>query len=312
MNIISFYKKFPTEESCREDFKQQREAKGIVCYKCGSIHHKWKKNRSQWECKKCGHRTTLRSGTVMHGSKLPFMYWYITMHLITSTKKSFSALELQRQLGHNRYQPIWEMLHKLRNVMGQRDSEYQLSGSIELDEGFFATERDITEKGKPLKRGRGSQTKSKVLVMAESTPVSDSKRPVKKSVRYIKMLVIPNLKADTINVEVSENIINESDLTTDDSTSYVNLHKYVKEHVSQVIQPKEVGKVLPWVHLVISNSKRLLLNTYHNVKKEFLQSYLNEFCYKFNRRNMNTFDRLLVACVNYETEFKHIPYRKSA
>jgi hypothetical protein len=50
--------------------------KGIVCPKCGCIHHYWKKNRSEWECKKCGHRTTLISGTIMHGSKLPFRYLY--------------------------------------------------------------------------------------------------------------------------------------------------------------------------------------------------------------------------------------------
>lgn len=93
-----------------------------------------------YECKKCSFRTTLRSGTVMHGSKLPFRYWFIAMHLLTSTKKSFSAREIQRQLSHKRYQPIWGMLHKLRQAMGKRDELYQLGGSIELDEGFFSTE----------------------------------------------------------------------------------------------------------------------------------------------------------------------------
>ncbi|MEE1546235.1 MAG: IS1595 family transposase [Prevotella pectinovora] len=311
MNLISFTKSFPNEESCRQHLKQQREKQGVVCSKCGCIHHYWKKNRNEWQCKKCGHRTTLTSGTVMHGTKLPIMYWYIAMHLLTSTKKSFSALELQRQLGHNRYQPIWELMHKLRNVMGQRDAEYQLCGAIELDEGFFTTQVDESEKDKPLKRGRGSQKKAKVLVMAESTPVEDSKKKVKKQVGHIKMVVIPNLKASTIDVEVTENIKKESSLTTDASSSYVNFNDLVDEHTPQVIEPKDIGKVLPWVHIVISNAKRLLLDIYHDVKTEFLQSYLNEFCYKFNRRNMNCFERLMVACVNYKTEFKHIPYRNS-
>lgn len=310
MNLISFTKQFPNEESCRQHLKEQREKQGIVCSKCGHIHHYWKKNRNEWQCKKCGHRTTLTSGTVMHGSKLPIMYWYIAMHLLTSTKKSFSALEMQRQLGHNRYQPIWELMHKLRNVMGQRDAEYQLCGSIELDEGFFSTQRDETEKGKPLKAGRGSQKKAKVLVMAESTPVEGSKMNIKKQVGHIKMVVIPNLKASTIDVEVIDNIKKESSLITDASSSYVHFKNLVGEHTSQVIAPKEVGKVLPWVHIVISNAKRLLLDIYHDVKSEFLQSYLNEFCYKFNRRNINCFERLMFACVSYQTEFKHIPYRK--
>lgn len=311
MNLISFTKQFPNEESCRQHLKEQREKQGIVCSKCGCVHHYWKKNRNEWQCKKCGHRTTLTSGTVMHGTKLPIMYWYIAMHLLTSTKKSFSALEMQRQLGHNRYQPIWELMHKLRNVMGQRDAEYQLCGSIELDEGFFSIQRDETEKDKPLKAGRGSQKKAKVLVMAESTPVEGSKKNIKKQVGHIKMIVIPNLKAPTIDVEVSDNIKKESSLMTDASTSYVHFKNLVGEHTSQVIPPKEVGKVLPWVHVVISNAKRLLLDIYHDVKSEFLQSYLNEFCYKFNRRNMDCFERLMVACVSYQTEFKHISYRNS-
>lgn len=278
MNLISFTKQFPNEESCRQHLKEQREKQGIVCSKCGCTHHYWKKNRNEWQCKKCGHRTTLTSGTVMHGTKLPIMYWYIAMHLLTSTKKSFSALEMQRQLGHNRYQPIWELMHKLRNVMGQRDAEYQLCGSIELDEGFFSTQRDETEKDKPLKAGRGSQKKAKVLVMAESTPIEGSKMNIKKQVGHIKMIVIPNLKASTIDVEVIDNIKKESSLITDASSSYVHFKNLVNEHTSLVIEPKEVGKVLPWVHIVISNAKRLLLDIYHDVKTEFLQSYLNEFC----------------------------------
>jgi hypothetical protein len=78
------------------------------------------------------------------------------MYLLTATKKSFSAKEIQRQLGHNRYQPIWEMLHKIRAVMGLRDDEYQISGEIELDEGFYeSVSLSPTKENK--KRGRGSQ-----------------------------------------------------------------------------------------------------------------------------------------------------------
>jgi hypothetical protein len=90
-------------------------------------------------------------------------------------KKSFSALEQQRQFGHNRYEPVWLMLHKLRDVMGQRDKEYQLTDVIDLDEGFFSTVTIDSEKTEPLKRGRGSQKKSKVLVMVESIPVEGVK-----------------------------------------------------------------------------------------------------------------------------------------
>jgi hypothetical protein len=107
----------------------------------------WKKEKESYECKKCRRRQSLRANTVIHGSQLPFRYWFISIHLLTSTKKSFSASELQRQLGHKRYEPIWKMLHKLRGIMGHRDELYTLSGVIELDEGFFSTEIREEEKG---------------------------------------------------------------------------------------------------------------------------------------------------------------------
>jgi hypothetical protein len=121
MNLIDFMEHYPDEQSCRDAFRSYRDREGVVCRKCGCTDHYWKRDKQLYQCKKCGFRTTLRSGTVMHASKMPFRYWFIAMHLLTGTKKSFSAKEVQRQLGHKRYQPIWEMLHKLRAVMGLRD-----------------------------------------------------------------------------------------------------------------------------------------------------------------------------------------------
>jgi len=101
---------------------------------------------------------------------LPFRYWFLAIHLLTSTKKSFSAAKLQRQLGHKRFEPIWTLLHKLREIMGKNEM-YSLSGEIERD-------------------------KSKVLVMAESQPIKRkiTKNGSPKQVRYIKMIVINDLK----------------------------------------------------------------------------------------------------------------------
>ena len=166
MTLIDFIKEFPDEASCKLKFKQYRERVGVICIKCGGVSHYWKSDKESYECKNCGYRQSLKANTVMHKSKLSFRYWFVAIHLITSTKKSFSAKEIQRQLGHKRYHPIWHMMHKIRSAMGKRDGEYLLAGWIELDEGFFSTEVSDTEKDNPLKRGRGSQKKSKVLVMA--------------------------------------------------------------------------------------------------------------------------------------------------
>jgi len=303
MKLLEFYKNYPDEESCKLAFKKYREQEGVICKKCGNKTHYWKKNREQWECKKCAHRTTLKSGTVMHGSKLPFQYWFIAMHLITSTKKTFSAKELQRQLGHKRYEPIWAMLHKLRIVMGRRDEEYMLNDEVELDEGFFETVSITRDKKEPLKRGKGSQKQTTVLVATESKPVEDSEKSKKynkkKQVRFIKMQTIYSYKKDDMEVAVTDIIEKGSNIISDDSNSYNNLKNNYK-HEGQVIPKNKINEILPWVHTAISNAKRLFLDVHHRIDDDFLQSYLNEFCFKFNRRYFdNLFERLLITAVSY-------------
>lgn len=316
MKIFEFNKYFPDEAACRQRFREWRDKEGVACQHSGSHDVVWLESKQQYQCKHCRHRTTLRSGTVMHGSKLPFMYWFIAMHLLTATKKSISAAELQRQLGHKRYQPVWELLHKLRSVMGKRDDKYTLKGCIELDEGFFSTEIPKEKKHEKLKAGAGSQRKSKVMVIAESMPAE--KEPKKgqktKAVSHIKMIVIPDEKAKTIDAAAAKAIDKDARLTTDDHRSYVHFKDMFTEHQSQVIDPKDIGRVLPWIHIAISNAKTLLADMYHGVKPEFLQEYLNEFCYKFNRRYFgeDLFDRLVMISATYRTDFRHRTYRKTA
>ncbi len=139
--------------------------------------------------------------------------------------------------------------------------------------------------------------KSKVLVMAESIPaegkVTKSGNPRK--VGHIKMFVIDNLKSETIDEKVIRYIKKDSTIDSDDSTRYSNLKNLVEKHRPKVIPKEHVGKLLPWVHIGISNAKRLLLNTFHDIQPEFLQSYFNEYCYMFNRRSFGEmkFDRLM-------------------
>lgn len=313
MKLFEFEKYYPTEESCRIKFRDIRMKEGVVCSKCGCTHHYWKTDKEMFQCKKCGHRQSLRANTVMHGSKLPFRYWFIAMHLITATKHSFSAAELKRQLGHKRYQPIWELLHKLRSIMGQRDDKYTLSGSIELDEGFFTTEIPDKQKNERLKAGVGSQRKTKVIVMAESAEENNPRNINKpKKVGYIKMFVIPDLKSSTIDDKAVNSISPDSCIITDASSSHHNFKNLFNEHKSQVISPKDIGKVLPWVHIAISNAKTLMADIYHGVKAKFLQGYLNEYCYKFNRRYFgeDLFERLMLIGICYRTNFKHQIYNK--
>ena len=87
--------------ACKAEFRRLREKQGVICKKCNSKdEYWWLKSKELYECKNCGFRMSLKSGTVMENSKLTYQYWFIAMHLMTATKKTISALEMQKQLGH--------------------------------------------------------------------------------------------------------------------------------------------------------------------------------------------------------------------
>jgi len=185
---------------------------------------------------------------------------------------------------------------------------------MKLDDAYFSTEIHQELKDKPLKRGRGSQSKIKVLVIAESEFVENPQKGRKpKRVSPIKMQVISDLKSNTITNIVKEQVDKSAELTTDDSTSYTKLIEHVNSHVAKVVEPEMIPIILPCVHIAIGNAKQLFLNVHHHIKTEYLQFYLNEFCYKFNRRYFGEkiFDRLLIAAVSYSPDFKSKIYNRT-
>ena len=304
MNLFNFSERFKTEKDCIDYFKAKREQLGVICKECNNSEHYWKSDKQLFQCKKCGFRTTLQSGTLLENSRLPLLYWFKAIHLLTATKKTFSANEVQKQLKHKRYEPIWKMLHKIRKAMGIRDSKYNLSEFIEIDEGFFETVNNKDIKNEPRKRGRGSQKQAKVLVLIESKPVVDKPEKYKykpdRQVGHIKMIVMPDLQADSININVAKNVDKDTIVLSDAYTGYNKLEEVIKEHrIVNTSQIKEVHKVLPWVHSAIGNAKKILQGIHHLNHRDYLQSYLNEYCYKYNRRYFgeNLFERLLIACI---------------
>jgi len=311
MKILEFFNKYPNEKSCKSAFKRCREKEGVICKKCGEREHYWLKTKELYECKNCHFRMSLKSGTVMENSKLPFQYWFIAMHLMTATKKSISALEVQAQIGHKYYEPIWAMMHKIRRVLSEREDSYNLEGEIELDEGFYSTSfsfdiNEFTGVKETLKRGKGSQKKSKVLVMASfnKVPIAEfnsKKYKTPRKLKYLKMKVVDDLESNTINSEVKKAIKKDSVVHTDGFKSYDKLPKIIDSHIKYNLQYDNSDKVLPWVHKAITNSKNLLKAIHHCINPEYLQNYLDEFCYKHNRRYFynRVFDRALIAAVSY-------------
>lgn len=169
-----------------------------------------------------------------------------------------------------------------------------------MDEGYFTIE--ASERGtRTQKAGRGSKTKSNVMVMAESTVLEDlDTGKVERQCRYFKAKVLEGHKAEGTDDTFEKAIDDEKTIVfTDKSTSYVNIADYVKIHMSEKSNGQTTKETLKWVHIAISNAKRNFVGTYHKIKKKYLQLYLNEFVYKLNRRYFGEriFDRLVIASI---------------
>lgn len=295
MKLSEIFRRYSTEQKSKLAFKEWRDKEGVRCKKCWGLDHYWKQDKWQYECKACKFRTTLRSGTVMQGSRMSYQDWMVVIGFMSATKKSFSALEMQRQLGHKRYEPIWLMMHKLRVCMGRRDDKYRLDGQIEIDEGFFESHR---EKGKPtFKR----QVAVMVMIESESVkePSKNKTRPQRKA-GYLKMKVLEKRTQESIAGEMNIHVRKSGEAITDGGGNYKKLDTIIAGHTGYNCgDSADSHKVLPWVHIAISNAKKICLGIHHSIKRDYMQNYLNEFCYKFNRRYMTSilFERLMIACV---------------
>ncbi|SHM29954.1 hypothetical protein [Flavobacterium chilense] len=137
MELREYFEKYHNEETCIEEFKNKRLDNGLICRICSSNLHSFRRVDLKFQCKKCGNRIGLRSGTVMENSNLPIRYWMICIELMTLSKRKFSILQLQYLLGHKRYHPIWLMVQKIRLVMQKRDEKYTLRAYSEFDSEFL-------------------------------------------------------------------------------------------------------------------------------------------------------------------------------
>jgi hypothetical protein len=144
MELRKFFEKYANEETCIEDFKNKRLKQGLICKKCQHNAHSFRKVDLKFQCKKCGNRMSLRSGTVMENSNLPIKYWMICIELMTLSKRKFSILQIQYLLGHKRYEPIWLMVQKINLVMRKRDEKYTLKAYSEFDSEFLKEIEKLT------------------------------------------------------------------------------------------------------------------------------------------------------------------------
>jgi transposase-like protein len=182
------------------------------------------------------------------------------------------------------------MCQKIRHAMGERDKHYQLGGIVELDEAFFGAP---TEGGK---RGRGTD-KTAVFV---SVSLTEEGKP-----RFAKMRVVnPDdgecVDSETVIKFADESLAKGSSIRTDGLNIYNKLSENGYTHEPKEFDTKKQPEHLHWTHIIISNVKALIKGTFHGLEPLHLQRYLNEFCYRFNRRwfKSGIFSHLLNTCAS--------------
>jgi len=280
VSLLDFLDRFPTDEECYDYLISVRFPGGFTCPNCASPRSGIITTRGLWQCKGCRNQVSLTAGTMFHRTRTSLRLWFLAVFLISRDKRGHSALQLSKELRIP-YERAWLMLHKIRSAMGQRDSLYRLDGAVELDEAFFGAPD-------PASRGRGTR-RQKALVAVSLT--SDAKP------RFAKILMADRLDSRCVERFSKWAIQPGSHVRTDGLKVYRCLNRnYMHEPLVAAGRPKD--QLLKWVHITISNAKSFIAGTFHGLDRKHLQKYLDEFCYRYNRRYYEDelFDRLLAAC----------------
>ena len=261
----TFMKQYSTEKQCREYLANLRWTSGYVCPRC-SCRHAYQLANGRYQCAKCRYQVSVTAGTVLHKTHMPLTQWFLAFYFVCQDKRGISAVQLAAMLGTT-YKTAWFMLRRLRTAMGQRDETHQLSGIIEFDDSYFGG----PSVGK--KRGRGTE-KAKVFV---ALSLDERGNP-----RFVKMRVTPNIKQASVKKFAHTAFADGSVIHSDGYRSYIPaLTGYTHEYKSY--DPN--SGLLHWLHVVISNAKAFILGTYHGLPKKNLQSYLDEYSFRFCRRH---------------------------
>ena len=283
----AFVKMFGDNAACATYLERVRWPNGFVCPACQQQQEPWRQTRGRLVCPACHHQSTVTAGTIFDKTRTPLTTWFDAAWHVTTAKNGMSAKTLEQTMGIS-YQVAWHMLHRFRVAM-VRASREQLSGEVEVDETMIGG----VETGS--KRGRG--TSKEIVVLAV-----EIKQP--KGFGRIRMRHVPNASAKSLRTFVRETIVANSILCTDGWKGYNGLSsEYVHRQTILSASDDPAHVAMPGVHQVASLLKRWLLGTHQGAfSKEHLQSYLEEFTFRFNRRTSHSrgqlFHRLLEQAVS--------------
>jgi len=280
-----FVEMFPDNEACAVYLEQLRWPSGFTCPACEITTDPWRQTRGRLVCSACRNQASATSGTILDKTRTPLTTWFEAAWHVTTAKNGHSAKTLERTLS---YRTTWAMLQRYRVAMVRSERE-RLSGTVEIDESFVG---GVEQGGK---RGRG--TSKPVVVIAVEV-----KEP--KGFGRVRMRHIPDASGARLMPFVCDVVVQGAVVNTDGWAGYNDLPKQGYTHQKTVLSssgdPAHVS--MPGVHRVASLLKRWILGTHQGaVSSAHLQSYLEEFTFRFNRRTSRSrglvFRRLIEQAV---------------
>jgi transposase-like protein len=278
---------FPDDPACLDYLAQLRWPHGFVCPACGGTDH-WRTGDGLWMCKECARRTSVTAGTIFHRTRTPLSTWFAAIWFVTSQKNGISAQGLQRVLGFKSYETAWAWMHKLRRAMVRPDRD-RLIGIVEVDETFVGG----------VSRGKDGAGSEKVPVMIAVEKTGNGRK-----LGRIRLEITDRPGTVELREFAQRTVTPGSTICTDGAIYLRKLAKkgYTHKYTNSYNAPNKAD-ILPGVHLTASLLKRWLSGTLHfAVAEHQLSYYLDEFTFRFNRRNATSrgllFYRLIEQAAN--------------
>ncbi|MFV1971786.1 MAG: IS1595 family transposase [Acidimicrobiia bacterium] len=296
-SVGEFQAWFATDADCLDYLEWLRWPEGFVCPRCEHAGG-WAVADGRYKCASCGVRTSVTAGTLFDRRRTPLTVWFTACWMFATQKDGISAQSLQRSLEIGSYVTAWAMLHRLRSVL-VRAGRDRLAGTVEVDETYIGGE----EPG--LRGGRAKGKKALVGIAVEVTEPRGLGR--------CRMTILRDGSATSLHPFVTGHVEPGARIITDGWMGYRGIDKlgYTHEPRSQraaAARGHDPGELLPAVHRVASLAKRWLLGTHQgSVGETHLQSYLDEFVFRFNRRRSRS--RGLVFYRVIELAISHDPVR---
>ncbi|MEI6349465.1 MAG: IS1595 family transposase [Candidatus Berkelbacteria bacterium] len=282
-----FVEMFPDNIACAAFMEKLRWPNGFICPRCNVASKPWYQTRNRLVCPHCRFQTSVCAGTIFEKTRTPLITWFEAAWHVTTAKNGLSAKTLERTLGTT-YRVAWAMLQRFRIAMVRSEREL-LSGVIEVDETF------VGGVGLGSKRGRGTDK----CIIAVAVEVKSPKGFGRVRLRYI-----PDASGDNLISFVSDSVLPGSTIHTDGWNGYNRLSEAGYHHIKTIQSESESTHVsMKGVHRIAALLKRWILGTHQgSITSEHLQSYLEEYTFRFNRRASSSrglvFYRLIEQSVN--------------